>query len=306
MSTDPIPRPLARPSRAPGPTSAAPSLRSPRSRRPRRVAALTALALVSASLLAFGAPTAGADEPYLPQDVGLFGEVNGCELHLGALAEVKTGAELRIVVVGPDPVEYRNTLVVGYDGLVDEVLEIGRDVMPGAGGGTALGMALVFEGVLIDDFAAPIPEVASCDDLVPLAVGVDATGQVPAAVDLQIEVRTGECGNTQIPAAVIAGTAGETVTVLAAPGATCPSPVDALGATMSYLPDQQTQVEEIVGAAVTVVFGFPDPPADTTTTTALPTATPTTATSIAPIPATRQAASVPAATPVAVSPSFTG
>jgi len=290
---------------------------TPITTRRRRLAGLAAVALALASVLAAGGSplTAAADEPYLPQEVGLFGAVDGCELHLGALAEVKTGAELNVVVVGSDPViQYRETFVVGYDGIVDEVLEIGDDVMPGAGGGTTLGMAVTFEGVLIDVFVTPIPEVASCNDLVPLTVTVDATGDVPAAAELAVAVRTGECGNTHTPAAVISATPGESYTVWSDPGASCPSPVDTFGAVMSYEPVQQTQVTELVGANVTVVFGFPEAPVDPTTTTTAAEATTTTTTTttaavvVVPEPAVLAVGIRPstAATPVAASPSFTG
>lgn len=322
MPTDPNHRPPTRSSRTSRRSSTDPAPRGrPRSRRPRRTATLVALALGSASLVALGSPTAGADEPYLPQDVGLFYESVGCELHLGALAEIKIGAEVHVTIAGDDPVTYEETFLVDNSGtgIFDETLAWGDDVMAGTSGGHHLAMVLTYEGVLIDDFAAPILSAVGCATLAPLAVTIDATGAVPAGAALQVEVRTGECGNTQTPAAVITGVPGETVTLSAVPGASCPSPVDPLGAVISYEPDQQTQVEELVGANVTVVYGFPDAPPPTTTTAPTPstTAAPTTpAPVVGPTPPTpvtvapgvaRPADLRPAtATPVVASPSFTG
>jgi hypothetical protein len=279
------------------------------------VAATSALALVSTLVLGGPAPTAGADEPYLPQDVGLFYDYVGCDLHLGALAEIKIGAEVHVIITGNAPVAYRETFVVDNNGsgIFDETLLIGDDYMPAAGGGAHIGMALTYQGVLIDDYVAPLLADVGCADLVPLDVTVDATGAVPAGASLEVAVRTGECGNDQTPAAVISpATLPATVTVWADLGAACPSPVDALGATMTYLPDQQTQVEEVVGASVTVVFGFADAPVDPIVPDGPADPVPTTTTTTVvqdPPPVTVDVLAVglaAAATPVVVSPSFTG
>ena len=313
--------------RAPG--AGAPAATS-RSRR-RRIGATTAAMAVALGAVLLGGPApAGADAPYLPQPVGFSHVVDGCDLHLAASSEIADGAEVRTRITTDDPVVYEDTFVIepGGSGLFAESLEWGDEVMPGIGGGNLLVLELTYGDLVIDDYASSV-SFPDCDDLAPLTVTVDATGAVPSGQDLQVEVRTGECGNDQTPSAVASGQPGSSFTVWAAPGATCPSPVDTLGATVSYDPVQQTQVEDVVGAAVGVTFDFaqaPDPadpadpidppvdPEETTTTTdpePMPTPTSTSTAPVDPSPGDAEVLGVEvlpaaAATPVAVWPSFTG
>lgn len=285
---------------------------SARTKRRRSALAVASAVGLASALVAGPASTAGADEPYLPQDVGLDYELAACDLHLSALAEIEYGAEVHVTISGNAPVVYEETFVIadGGTGMFAETLHGGDDFMLGADGGAHIAMELTYQGAVIDTYEAPLLASISCPDVVPLEVTVDAVGDVPADAQPQVAVRTGECGNTQTPAAVITSdAAGGTYTVLALPGATCPSPVDSLGAAVSYVPDQQTQVEDLVGAEVTVVFDFPsapvvpvDPPDHTTSTTAGPTTTTTVPVAVRPATVARAAA----ASPVSVSPSFTG
>src|SRR5690606_35570648 len=145
---------------------------------------------------------------------------------------IEYGAEVHVAITGNDPVVFRETFVIEPlgSGMFDETLTIGDHYLPGAGGGAHVELNLTYQDVLIDSYSAPLISGLSCPGLVPLAVTIDATGDAPAGLPLDVAVRRGECGNDQTPSAVLrADATPATITVLAHPNATCPSPVDALG-----------------------------------------------------------------------------